>query len=139
MPLVLLLALLAPPHAAPGGAVEVAVEGLRNERGLVHFCLTRDPRHFPDCAGDPDARSTSVDADAARIRFTGLPAGDYALSVVHDENGNGRLDSFAGIPREGFGFSRNPAIRFGPPRFVQAVFPVARNPVRQTVRIRYIL
>jgi uncharacterized protein (DUF2141 family) len=68
-----------------------------------------------------------------------LPPGQYALSVIHDENGNGRLDTILKVPREGFGFSRNPAIRMGPPRFEETRFQVSSSPVDQSVRIRYIL
>ena len=59
-------------------------------------------------------------ANAGGVRIAGLGRGDYAVSVIHDENNNAKLDTFAGIPREGFGFSRNPAIRFGPPKFSAA-------------------
>lgn len=133
-----LLLLLA--SAAPPPALEVEIEGLRSERGQLRLCLTRQPRHFPDCKSDPAARKASAAAGSAGpVRFAALDPGDYALSVIHDENGNGRLDSFAGIPREGFGFSRNPAIRFGPPRFEEARFAFGGAPARQTVRLRYIL
>ena len=126
--------------SAAAAEIEVQVQGLRNQQGMVRLCLTRNPAHFPDCNGDPAALKRSVPAgEAANIRFTGVGAGIYALSVIHDENGNGRLDRFLAIPREGFGFSRNPAIRMGPPRFEEVRFEVAAAPVRQTVRLKYLL
>lgn len=76
---------------------------------------------------------------AAAIRLSGLAPGTYALSVIHDENANGRLDRFMAIPREGFGFSRNPRIRMGPPRFEEVRFEVGAGRVRQAVRLRYLL
>lgn len=107
---------------------------------MVRLCLTRNPEHFPDCNRDPAAVKRSVPAgDAASIRIAGVAAGVYALSVIHDENGNGRLDRFLAIPREGFGFSRNPRIRMGPPRFDEVRFEVGAAPVRQDVRMRYLL
>jgi uncharacterized protein (DUF2141 family) len=60
------------------------------------------------------------------------------VAVIHDENSNNRLDTFAGIPREGFGFSRNPAIRFGPPRFAAARFVLDSDAEAQQVQMRYI-
>ena len=126
--------------SAPAAEIEVAIEGLRNARGLVRLCLTRDPAHFPDCNRDPAALKRSVPAgQAASIRLGGVTAGMWALSVIHDENGNGRLDRFAAIPREGFGFSRNPRLRFGPPDFDQVRFEVGSGRARQAVRIRYLL
>lgn len=138
-----LLLLLAAPlmlGAAPAGHLDVSLLKLRSLKGDVHLCLTRSPAHFPDCTDDPRAMKRS--APAARLGeldFSGLPSGDYALSVVHDENGNGRLDTLLKMPREGFGFSRNPPIRFGPPTFAQARFAVASGDVREAVRMRYLL
>jgi uncharacterized protein (DUF2141 family) len=59
--------------------------------------------------------------------------------VIHDENGNAKLDTFAGIPREGFGFSRNPPIRFGAPRFSAARFAITGDAQRQQIGMRYML
>jgi uncharacterized protein (DUF2141 family) len=108
-------------------------------RGTVRLCLTRNPAHFPDCNGDPAALKRSVPAaQAGSIRLSAAP-GTWALAVIHDENGNGRLDKFMAIPREGFGFSRNPRIRMGPPRFEEVRFEVGGTPVRQVVRMKYLL
>ncbi len=65
-------------------------------------------------------------------------AGTYAVSLIHDENGNGKLDTALGMPREGFGFSRNPAISFGPPKFKSASFAV-NGASAQTVKMKYML
>ncbi len=81
----------------------------------------------------------NVPAATHGLRFTGLPHGTYAVAVIHDENSNAKLDTFAGIPREGFGFSRNPPIRFGAPRFAAARFAVESDAERQQIGMRYIL
>ena len=71
-----------------------------------------DPR--PDalylrCDEDPARISRIVAArEAERDPYRGVAPGDYSLLVIHDENRNGRLDKVLGLPREGFGFSRNP-------------------------------
>ncbi|MDB5721533.1 MAG: hypothetical protein JWP15_2151 [Alphaproteobacteria bacterium] len=104
------------------------------------MCLTAKAAGFPDCAKDMQAVTRTVPADAAAsIRFEGVRPGTYALAIFHDENGNKKLDTFLGIPREGFGFSRNPTVRFGPPRFAQAGFEVGDGIARVTVRMQYLL
>jgi uncharacterized protein (DUF2141 family) len=80
-----------------------------------------------------------VPAGAPRIRFDDLAPGTYALAAIHDENGNARLDTLFGMPREGFGFSRNPPIGFGPPRFARAEFRVGDGGEPQIIRMRYLL
>lgn len=133
------LLLLALSGNASTADLEVRLERVRSQLGVVHLCLTRNPAFFPDCGKDPRAVKRSIAGAPGSIRFNGLEPGSYALSAFHDENRNGRLDTFVGIPREGFGFSRNPVIRFGPPRFDQVRIDVDTGFSRQTVRMQYLL
>ncbi len=62
------------------------------------------------------------------VIFENLPAGSYGLSVMHDSNENGKLDSnFFGMPKEGFGFSNNAMGSFGPPGFDKAKVDLLSN------------
>lgn len=118
----------------------VTVDGLRTTQGVLRICLTSRPDHFPDCTHDPDKRHFSIPAARAdAIDLGALPPGGYALAIIHDQNGNNRLDTFMGIPKEGVGFSRNPPIRFGAPSFRAARFAVAGGSAHEDVRIRYFL
>ena len=125
--------------ASPVGRLDVEIGELRSAKGVVRICLTADPSNFPACVDDARAVSRSMPADAPSVAFEGLPVGDYAIAVIHDENGNKKLDTMLGIPREGFGFSRNPVIRFGPPRFAAARFTLGADGAAQEIRIRYLL
>ena len=124
--------------AAPVTRLDVEVDNLRSAKGMIRICLTADPDNFPACVDDVRAVTRSVPAGTHNVSFAGLPRGGYAVAVIHDENGNNRLDTFAGIPREGFGFSRNPAIKFGPPRFAAARFVLDSDAEAQQVKMRYI-
>lgn len=124
----------------PVAALDLTITGLRSTKGNVLVCLTANPKAFPDCSKDPQSRSMTAPASrAALLHFEGVPAGYYAVSLIHDENGNGKLDTRLMIPREGFGFSRNPAIAFGPPKFASARFEVGTADAAQTVRVKYML
>lgn len=128
--------------AAPGDipqALTMDVGGLRSARGNLLVCLTSRPDHFPDCKGDPDGRHFVVPVTRDPVALGKLPPGEYAIAIVHDENSNNRLDTFAGIPREGIGFSRNPVLRFGAPSFRSAQFAMVGSPIQQTIRIKYFL
>ena len=139
---ILVLAILAQAATVRAGddaSLTVSVAGLRNQRGQVHICLTANARAFPDCSKDAAAFKRTVRAaDAGSISFTAIAPGTYALSLIHDENGNGKLDTTLAIPREGFGFSRNPRIAFGPPKFAAAAFALTGH-VSQTVKMKYML
>ncbi|WP_380789541.1 DUF2141 domain-containing protein [Sphingobium xenophagum] len=128
--------------AAPLGQPQpliMALEGLRSTKGQILVCVTRVPRYFPDCSDDPDKRHFAVAARGGAVTIGNVTPGDYAIAIVHDENGNGKLVTFAGIPREGVGFSRNPVLRFGAPSFRSASFAVAGAPVEQDIRVKYFL
>ena len=126
--------------SAPEGTVNLTVTGLRSAKGQVLVCLTREADHFPDCSGSKTARSAIVPASRPQATFADLPQGRYAISVLHDENANGRADKTLGlIPREGFGFSRDAPVRMGPPKFEQAAFSIDGGDVRQSVRMRYLM
>lgn len=126
-------------QAADDSTLTVSVAGLRNQKGNVLVCLTANAKAFPDCSKDPAAHKRTVRASAAgSISFTGLADGTYALSLIHDENANGKLDTALAIPKEGFGFSRNPKIAFGPPKFASAAFALSGS-TAQTVKMKYML
>ena len=125
--------------AAPSPVdLKLTVENLRNSKGKVQICVTHDQSHFPDCAGDPAAIRQSQGAGDHTATLS-LPPGNYAVSLIHDENGNGKLDKVLGIPREGFAFSRNPRIAFGPPGYEDARIEVGDAGGSFTLRVRYLL
>jgi uncharacterized protein (DUF2141 family) len=138
----LALLMLTPVIAAggtPASVLDVELQHLRNGRGVVHACLTRHKTYFPDCRADPAALKRTVAAGTKQLRFEQLEPGGYAVTLFHDENANARLDTLFGVPKEGFGFSRNPVVRFGAPRFDNVRIELAPGFTRAPVRMQYIL
>ncbi|MDT0575417.1 DUF2141 domain-containing protein [Croceicoccus sp. F390] len=132
----LLLAAGAPHHDAD---VVVNVTHMRSHDGKVVACLSSEAKIFPKCKGE-HGRSLVLPADQAdQIRFSDVPPGRYALALLHDENGNGKIDKAMMIPREGFGFSRDAKVSFGPPSFSDAAFDVGANGAQQSIRMRYMM
>jgi uncharacterized protein (DUF2141 family) len=126
-----------PPRAA--GTLRVAVTGVRNENGLLHCCIFSSEAGFPQ-APDLAVRQSTIKASATppRFAFPDLPHGEYAVSVLHDENANLKLDvNFLGIPREGVGVSNNPEPRMGPPRYEEAAIQMEGAALELVVDLRY--
>lgn len=120
--------------------LDVSISGLRNMKGNVLVCVTANPRFFPDCSKDPKSFRATVPArDSAQVSFRGIAQGTYAIALVHDENGNSKMDMAIFLPKEGFGFSRNPAIVTGPPKFKAAAFAIDAAEVSQQVKMKYML
>jgi uncharacterized protein (DUF2141 family) len=123
---------------APDASLDLSVTGLRSMKGNVLVCVTANPRYFPNCSKDPAGHRAKVAAVAAAgIQFEGLAPGQYAIALIHDENANSKLDMALFLPREGFGFSRNPAVVASPPKFDAAKFPVSAGGARMIVKMAY--
>lgn len=128
--------------SAFGGDLEITVGSIRNGTGTVRVALHPEAgaRTFPDLKGAVAAQWVQATPGAHRFVFTDLSAGRFAAAVFHDENNNGEFDNdFLGTPTEGYGFSRNAAGSFGPPRFGDAAVDVAAGgkTVRTTVNLTY--
>jgi uncharacterized protein (DUF2141 family) len=126
--------------APPPTTVDVHIEGMRSQKGLIRACLTHDTRFFPHCEKDPSSHKLNVPApQGALLHFTDVAPGGYAITVLHDENGNAKVDFFLGIPKEGVGFSNNPRLIAGPPKFEAVRLMVNGAPVKTSIRLKYFL
>ena len=64
-----------------------------------------------------------IENKKALVLFRNLPKGIYAVSFVHDENDNKKMDTnFIGIPKEDYGCSNNAIGFMGPPKYKDAKF-----------------
>jgi uncharacterized protein (DUF2141 family) len=60
--------------------------------------------------------------------FKNIPKGEYAVSFVHDENDNKKMDTnFIGIPKEDYGCSNNTRGFMGAPKYDNAKFNLEGN------------
>ncbi|GAB3370822.1 DUF2141 domain-containing protein [Massilia agri] len=97
--------------------VEVRVSGV-TAKGTVNVAVCDRERFLKQCAYSATA---PAQAGETVVTLKDIPAGTWAVLAYQDENGNKELDrNFIGIPKENYGFSRNPVSRFGPPSFEDA-------------------
>lgn len=113
--------------AAPKVTLRVTIRGLNPRSGFVRIGLYDAKIAFPVEGHHLEARAIAVQGEASvTAEFTVVPYGVYALAVIHDRNGNGKLDYRWGIfPAEPVAFSSGAKPRmFGPPTFDAAKFAV---------------
>jgi uncharacterized protein (DUF2141 family) len=136
----LMLASFALAQTPPENLIRVEIAGLRNDKGKVMCALFSSASDFPKHAGKAVMRTTVAIADRHAVcEFAGVTPGTYAVSTVHDEDSNGRLDTnFIGIPREGVGASNNAKGHFGPPKFDAASFRYSGGRLDLKVNIDYL-
>src|SRR5215472_2287169 len=89
--------------------IHLEIVGLHSDKGQVLCALYSSRDGFPKQSEKALARlSSGIAQKQALCEFAGIAPGTYAISVFHDENSNGKLDTkFMGIPREGVGASNN--------------------------------
>lgn len=107
-------------------SLQVTINGISEPSGQILFSLYKSAEGFPDQPrkayrmGSIPVQSTSVTLSIEKI-----PTGKYALAVIHDKNGNEKLDkNKLGIPVESVGFSNNVMGAFGPPKFLRSQFNI---------------
>jgi len=108
----------------PVESIHVRITGLRNDKGQVQCALFSSAADFPK-KGDKavDRTKSEILSGQASCDFVNVAPGRYAVSVFHDENSNGKLDTnFVGIPREGIGASNNPSRGWGHQSLTQPHF-----------------
>lgn len=115
--------------------LQVTVKGIKGTNGNVRVGLFNQEEKFLKSAWKGQVVKAS---ETITVFFENIPNGVYALSVIHDENQNEKLDSnLIGIPKEGFGFSNNVMGSFGPPGFDKASFEVNNEDKKLTIDLKY--
>ncbi len=120
-------------------SLEVTVTGIKSAKGVIQLAICPAGVGFPDCK-DKAVRTAklTIQNGQAHATFAGLAPGSYAVSVFHDANSNGKLDTFMGIPKEGYGFSRNPGFKPRAPKFAEAEV-VVQGQTETTIKLRYLM
>lgn len=112
--------------------ITVNVKGFKAQTGAVMAALV-DAQGYQ---GGQPLRGKRVDVmgEAITMNFQGLPAGEYAVRMYHDVNGDGKMNSNAfGIPTEPFAFSNNAAGTMGPAPWSKAKFSVSGKGAVQNI------
>ncbi|MBT4915204.1 MAG: DUF2141 domain-containing protein [Formosa sp.] len=102
--------------------LKITVNNFKNIKGKLQVCLTDKKEDFlKQC---DYAKTVAVTNNTISLKIANIKTGVYSVSLFHDENNNGVLDTkgLFGIPSEPYGFSNNPRTTFGPPSFENCTF-----------------
>ncbi len=128
---------------APSGinAPEVLVTDVRSNEGSVYVFVYNYQNQYPD---NPyryfefKKSESDFNGQAYSFNLDSLEAGMYAIAVFDDENANGEMDRFLGIPREGYGFSNGGKPRFFKlPRYEDLLVSITSDKSECVIEMRY--
>ena len=118
--------------------LEVRVEGIKSDKGgelgvAVFNSRTGYPIHI-EHAYEAEWVEVQKRMETVDTVFDSLPAGEYAVSVLHDVNGNRILErSRLGFPKEGVGFSNDQKVRLSAPKFDKCKFTLSEGENKKIV------
>lgn len=117
---------------AQAADLTIDVAGVKSAKGKVlvaAYARAEDFLKRPVGTAAIDAQPGTV-----RVVIANLQAGDYALSVYQDENGNGTLDTnVVGMPIEPYGFGNDAA---GFPNFERSLVHLSESGSPATINLR---
>ncbi len=121
------------------GKIIVEVTNVRSAKGVVLLSLFKGHTGFPSKAESAVSNAkVTITGNKAVMVFNKVPHGEYAVAVMHDEDGNGKMNTnMLGIPKEGYAASRNAKGSFGPPKYEDARFKLEGAEVKLDVLINY--
>lgn len=110
----------------------VVVENFRSSKGAVMVALYNKEGSIPD---EHFKRYFKIEKaeiinNKLTVTFYNLSKGSYAVSVLHDENKNGKVDKGMIFPKEGIGFSNYQSINVtNRPNFKKASFELKQDEI----------
>ena len=124
--------------SCPG--IHVKIQNIKNSTGNIACGIFESPEGFPK-KFQVSAKTVimkKIQKTQAQCDFADIPPGTYAITVIHDENMNGELDTnLMGIPTEGYGFSNTTIDEFGAPAFSAARFRYDGQNLNLTIKLKY--
>jgi uncharacterized protein (DUF2141 family) len=124
--LISVLGIIASSKLQAQAKLEVTVRNIKEAKGTIRVGLFTNENDFLKKAAE--GKVVKAKQGELTVVFENLKPGDYAVSVIHDENENGELDSnMVGIPKEGFAFGNNAMGMFGPPSFEKAKVVIVKD------------
>jgi uncharacterized protein (DUF2141 family) len=121
-------------------SLKIKVGGLRNSTGVVQFALYNKDGSIPDKHYQKyfKKKTAGIKNGFSQTTFKNLPAGTYAVNILHDENRDGQIEKKFIKPTEGIGFSNYSSIGLSNrPNFKKASFLLNADTVKK-IKIIYL-
>ena len=125
-------------HGSEKATLEITFTGMRSSKGKLAIGINDSPEGWPYAPLlEPNWLKEKNEDGTMTVTITDLAYGTYAVSALDDENGNLEMDKSFGIPKEGYGFSRDAKVGMGPPKFEDCAIEIDEPLVKITITIRY--
>ncbi len=121
---------------AQAGDLTVTISGVKEPFGIIGCALFNKEAGFTKSSSAIAVSGEKASPAGNSCVFKGLADGTYAVAVLHDTNGNQKMDfSALGLPTEDWGMSNNVRPSFRAPTFKEASVKVGASPLKISVKL----
>ena len=126
--------------ASSQGRINVHINNFADDKGSCIVCLYNRADNFSDKGKPYQCNTVTISEKTTKAIFDNIPPGNYAILVIHDANNNRKFDTnFLGIPKEGYGASKNKLPFAAAPKFDENSFILTEGETKEcTIKLRYI-
>ncbi len=118
--------------------IKVHVTGIRSSKGNLAIGIYKDQATFGDRNPYYERKVSKQGMKNGNLSFdVKLPEGVYGVTLLDDENVNGKCDYGFILPNEGFGFSDYFHTGILPPRFKDFKFALGNVTKEVVVKVKY--
>jgi uncharacterized protein (DUF2141 family) len=119
-------------------SINLHILGAKSDKGVVRVLIFDSEKGYPD---NPELAlksfSLRVVNRKSTVQIKDLKPGNYAISVIHDEDENGELNTNSfGYPLESYGFSNNAKAYFSAPPFSKSAFELKHEVKNISIQLR---
>jgi uncharacterized protein (DUF2141 family) len=105
------------------GTLQIEASPFRNAKGAMRIAIYSNKAYFLELSGYCALAEALIAGNKSSATIS-LPPGTYAVSFLHDENNDKKMEYTLGIPREGFGISNLKSFPWGKPTFEKSTITI---------------
>jgi uncharacterized protein (DUF2141 family) len=107
-----------------GGDLKVKLSNVGSSGGQILMAIYDTPEGYMNTKKAIMLKTIPITGNQpVEVVFPGLKQGEYAITVVHDLNNNGKIDAnLFGVPVEPYGFSNNIRPKFRSASWMESKF-----------------
>lgn len=121
---------------AQTNTLTINIDNITSSKGTIYIGIFKENTDFP--SGKPTYQNIlKCDGKSSvTTSISGVANGNYAITVYHDLNDNGKLDkNFIGVPKEPYAFSQNFHPKMSAPKFDNCKIKVASSSTSFNLRL----
>lgn len=114
----------------------LTVENIKKPKGFISAGLYQGQAGY-EGGQRLTGELVAVEGNSVTLTFKNVPVGEYGIKLIHDVDGDGKMDTgLFGIPSEPYAFSNSARGSMGPAKWDKAKFNIAAGANSHVIRFK---